>query len=182
MTIPNFITGCGFIFVLFYLINIVAGGERWASFILIFFAGLSDALDGFLARHLKQESFMGAIMDPIKDRALLAAILLNLYILEPDSWKLIEVIILAEILIFTSWMFGTQKQQVKDKVWQYLHLAGKFRQASHLFFGSFAVLGILEIIPSLGAMMIASLLVLFIRLLIVIFAVIFAGGDIAQKN
>lgn len=182
MTIPNFITGCGFVFVLFYLINIIAGGERWVSFILIFFAGLSDALDGFLARRFKQESLTGAILDPIRDRALLAAILLNLFISEPDSWKLVEVIILAEILIFTSWVFGIQKEQAKNKVWQYLHLASKFRQACHLFFGSFAVLGILEIIPSLGAMMIASLLLLFIRLLIVISAVIFSGDDIAQKS
>lgn len=182
MTIPNFITCSGFIFVLFYLINIVAGGERWVSFILIFFAGLSDALDGFLARYLKQESFTGAIIDPLRDRVLLAAILLNLFILEPYSWKLVEVIILAEILIFVSWIFGIQKEQAKNKIWQYLHLAGKFRQASHLFFGGLAVLGILEIIPSLGAMMIASLLVLFIRLLIVISSVIFTEWDIVQKD
>lgn len=44
--------------------------EAWA---LLFFtiAGVSDGIDGFLARRLKQESELGTIIDPIADKLLL---------------------------------------------------------------------------------------------------------------
>lgn len=44
--------------------------EGWA---LLFFtiAGVSDGIDGFLARRLKQESELGTIIDPIADKLLL---------------------------------------------------------------------------------------------------------------
>lgn len=40
----------------------------WALFA---FAGLTDALDGFLARMLKQRSRLGAMLDPLADKCLL---------------------------------------------------------------------------------------------------------------
>lgn len=48
----------------------VYGHEGWA---LIVFAGagLSDGIDGFLARTLKQESELGTIIDPIADKLLM---------------------------------------------------------------------------------------------------------------
>lgn len=45
--------------------------ERWALACGLFLiAALSDGLDGFLARHLKQISALGTALDPVADKAL----------------------------------------------------------------------------------------------------------------
>jgi CDP-diacylglycerol--glycerol-3-phosphate 3-phosphatidyltransferase len=57
--------------------------ERWgfAAFVL---AALSDFLDGWLARRLNATSLWGAILDPIADKALIAAAILGLLALGPN--------------------------------------------------------------------------------------------------
>lgn len=70
LTIPNVLTIIRILltpgFVMAY------SGERfdlaWGLFAV---AGLTDALDGFLARLLKQRSWLGAILDPLADKILL---------------------------------------------------------------------------------------------------------------
>ncbi|MFK9832810.1 CDP-alcohol phosphatidyltransferase family protein, partial [Escherichia coli] len=41
-------------------------------------AGISDGIDGFPARHLNQKTVLGAILDPIADKALLVSIFVML--------------------------------------------------------------------------------------------------------
>lgn len=49
--------------------------EDWISaFFLILVAGLSDALDGFLARAFKWQSRLGSILDPLADKLLLVTL------------------------------------------------------------------------------------------------------------
>lgn len=43
------------------------------ALILVAIAGLSDGLDGFLARHFHWQSRLGSILDPLADKFLLAA-------------------------------------------------------------------------------------------------------------
>ncbi len=75
LNIPNFITLIRLFLVPVVIISLLENHFRWA---LIFFliAGLSDALDGFLARALKQKTLLGAILDPIADKLLLDSIYL----------------------------------------------------------------------------------------------------------
>ena len=49
-----------------------------AAMILFAIAGLSDALDGFLAKHYRWQSRLGSILDPLADKCLLLAIFLSL--------------------------------------------------------------------------------------------------------
>src|SRR5262249_49795683 len=54
-------------------------GDRFASaFWLFIFAGVSDALDGFLARRLGNRSVLGAYLDPLADKALLTSVYVSL--------------------------------------------------------------------------------------------------------
>ena len=70
VTIPNLLT-----FVRMALIPVFAsllfyGYSGWA--LLVFFvAGLSDGVDGFVARRFNQESELGTIIDPIADKLLM---------------------------------------------------------------------------------------------------------------
>ncbi|MDD4933050.1 MAG: CDP-alcohol phosphatidyltransferase family protein [Methylacidiphilaceae bacterium] len=51
---------------------------RVAGFVLFLAAALSDALDGFIARHWHQQSPLGRILDPLADKLLLLVSLLCL--------------------------------------------------------------------------------------------------------
>jgi CDP-diacylglycerol--glycerol-3-phosphate 3-phosphatidyltransferase/cardiolipin synthase len=51
---------------------------RYAAIAVFLIASLSDALDGYLARHWNQRSALGALLDPIADKLLLLAALVTL--------------------------------------------------------------------------------------------------------
>lgn len=69
-TLPNALTVARILltplFVAFFL-----DGDILAALSIFFIAGATDALDGFLARVLDQRSPLGAILDPLADKALL---------------------------------------------------------------------------------------------------------------
>jgi cardiolipin synthase (CMP-forming) len=54
---------------------------RYAAIACFVVAALSDALDGYLARHWNQRSALGALLDPIADKLLLFAALVTLSLL-----------------------------------------------------------------------------------------------------
>jgi cardiolipin synthase (CMP-forming) len=64
---------------------------RYAAIAVFTVAGLSDALDGYLARHWNQRSALGALLDPIADKLLLLAALITLGLIplvQPRSYPL----------------------------------------------------------------------------------------------
>jgi cardiolipin synthase len=92
MNIPNFITLLRIILVPVIVILLIQGSFLKALIVFIV-AGLSDALDGFLARVLKQQTVLGAYLDPIADKALLASSFVTLSVLHIiPSWLAVIVI------------------------------------------------------------------------------------------
>jgi cardiolipin synthase len=71
-TVPNQITLLRLGFLPFFLILISYEQYRWALLVLVV-AGLSDGIDGLLARKLNQKSALGAYLDPIADKLLLTS-------------------------------------------------------------------------------------------------------------
>ncbi len=71
-TVPNQITLLRLGFLPFFLILISYEQYRWALLVLVA-AGLSDGVDGLLARKLNQRSPLGAYLDPIADKLLLSS-------------------------------------------------------------------------------------------------------------
>lgn len=51
---------------------------RWSAFVLFALAGITDWLDGYLARAWEQQSTLGAMLDPIADKLLVGAALMML--------------------------------------------------------------------------------------------------------
>ncbi len=61
-----------------FLVAAILEGHYQLSFILFIVAGLTDGLDGFLARWLKQRSMLGHYLDPVADKLLLSTLFLVL--------------------------------------------------------------------------------------------------------
>ena len=92
MTIPNLITIFRLILVPVVIVMIMQG--RWAlAFVLFVVAGVSDAIDGFIARRFDMRSEFGAYIDPLADKALLMSIYVTLAIVGVlPSWIAIVVV------------------------------------------------------------------------------------------
>src|SRR5207237_5065102 len=70
---PNQLTLLRLIFIPFVVISVVEDRYGWALALFVL-AGLSDALDGLLARVLKQKTALGQYLDPIADKLLLSTL------------------------------------------------------------------------------------------------------------
>jgi len=92
MTIPNLITIARLIMVPIVIVMIMQ--ERWAAaFILFVVAGISDGIDGFIARHFDMRSEFGAYIDPLADKSLLVSIYVALAVVGAiPSWLAIVVV------------------------------------------------------------------------------------------
>lgn len=98
MNIPNLITLLRIILVPVVVILLIQGFFLKALIVFII-AGLSDALDGFLARVLNQKTELGAYLDPIADKALLASTFITLSVLHVIPGWLTVIVISRDFII-----------------------------------------------------------------------------------
>ncbi len=78
-SLPNLIT-VGRIILVPVVIWAITSGNMLLAFWLFVAAGISDAIDGFLAKRLNAQSEFGAYLDPLADKALLMSIYVTLSI------------------------------------------------------------------------------------------------------
>ena len=97
-TVPNQITLLRLGFLPLFLILIVYEHYRWALLILVL-AGLSDGIDGLLARKLDQKSAIGAYLDPIADKLLLSSSFVILAMEKITPWWLTIMVLSRDILL-----------------------------------------------------------------------------------
>lgn len=72
----------------------LAHGDTATAFWLFFAAAVSDALDGFLAKHVTGTSFIGTVLDPVADKLLLATSLVALTLIgATPAWLLALVLV-----------------------------------------------------------------------------------------
>ncbi len=98
LTAPNQITLLRLIFVPFIVIMLTDGNYGWAL-ILFVVAGISDGLDGLLARKLNQRTVLGQYLDPIADKLLLSTLFLVLSIMHKIPWKFTVVVFSRDLMI-----------------------------------------------------------------------------------
>jgi len=70
LTIPNLLTFLRMALIPVFASLVFYGYDKWALAVFSI-AGISDGIDGFLARRFKQESELGTIIDPIADKLLM---------------------------------------------------------------------------------------------------------------
>ncbi|MGE0714465.1 MAG: CDP-alcohol phosphatidyltransferase family protein [Alphaproteobacteria bacterium] len=78
---------------------LILGGAMMPAFLLFLAAGVSDAVDGFLARRFNQRSELGGYLDPLADKALLVGVYVTLgHVGRVPDW-LVIMVVFRDVLI-----------------------------------------------------------------------------------
>jgi len=92
LNLPNILT-LGRIVIVPIVVWLIASGLFFAAFVCFVLAGITDALDGYLARKLDQRTTLGAYLDPLADKALLVSIYVSLGLVgHLPNWLVILVV------------------------------------------------------------------------------------------
>ncbi|OOC53453.1 MULTISPECIES: CDP-alcohol phosphatidyltransferase family protein [Nocardiopsis] len=98
-TVPNLLSMLRLLGVpLFLWLILVVHADWWALFVLAA-AGLSDWLDGKIARAWNQTSRLGTVLDPLADRLYIFAALLGLVVRDIVPWWLMAILVLRDVVI-----------------------------------------------------------------------------------
>ncbi len=107
--LPNLIT-LGRLILVPVIIYLIGAAEFAAAFWVFVAAGISDGIDGFIAKRFNYTTTLGAYLDPVADKALLVSIFVSLGMqgVIPD-WLVIlvvsrDILIIGAVLI--SWLIG----------------------------------------------------------------------------
>ncbi len=103
-TLPNLLTlsRIGVTPILLALLYFHSPVTRWVALVLFASAGLTDFLDGYLARHRGEVSAFGRILDPIADKLLVSSVIVILVAIEQIQGLVVVpaiVILCREILV-----------------------------------------------------------------------------------
>jgi cardiolipin synthase len=108
VSIPNIIT-LGRILLVPIIVWAIVSSQMEIAFAIFVIAGVSDAIDGFLAKRFNMTSELGALLDPLADKALLVSIYVALGIWGAIPRWLVILVVSRDIMIVTavivSWLF-----------------------------------------------------------------------------
>jgi len=109
LNIPNFIT-LGRVILVPLVFWLLITGQTEAAFFAFIIAGISDAVDGWLAKSFGWTTELGAYLDPLADKLLIVSIFLALGVGgELPLWLVIAVVsrdILIVMAVVLSWVLG----------------------------------------------------------------------------
>jgi cardiolipin synthase len=100
-TVPNQLTFLRLGFLPFFIISIHYH-KYGAALAILIVAGLTDGLDGILARSLNQKTALGAYLDPIADKLLLSSSFVLLALNRKISWWLATLVLSRDIILLTA--------------------------------------------------------------------------------
>jgi cardiolipin synthase (CMP-forming) len=80
----------------------ITAGELKTAFFLFLLAGLSDLVDGFLAKRFNMATELGAYLDPLADKALIVSIYVTLGIIGAIPRWLVILVVSRDIMIVSA--------------------------------------------------------------------------------
>lgn len=98
--IPNILTMLRILLVVPFALC-MARQEYAVALVILFVAGFTDGLDGFLARYFHWRSRFGSIADPVADKILLVTTYVALGLLGHMPLWLVAVVVVRDLVIFT---------------------------------------------------------------------------------
>lgn len=114
--IPNALTIARLILIIPFII-LLHHRQFLPSFYLFVLAGLTDCLDGWLARAFNWQSPFGTFIDPVADKLLITTSFISLALIAKLPWWLVFLVFLRDLTISVgviAWFaFITQRPQLK---------------------------------------------------------------------
>ena len=100
LTIPNALSIARLLLIPVFLWLVLGPQADGLAVAVLAVLGVSDYLDGYLARRLGQTSTLGAILDPVADRLYILAVVIGLGVREIIPWWLVIALPLRDLLLW----------------------------------------------------------------------------------
>jgi CDP-diacylglycerol--glycerol-3-phosphate 3-phosphatidyltransferase len=103
--LPNALTTSRLVLIPLFVAFMVEAGDAhpWRAGTVFCVAGITDQVDGFLARRWRVESRFGKIADPLADRLMIDAAIILLVAYGRLPWVGLAVIAARDLLLFVGW-------------------------------------------------------------------------------
>lgn len=120
-TIPNILSTCRIILVPIYLSVILNAKDDtdfyWAA-ALILLSGLTDLLDGWIARKFNLITELGKLLDPVADKLTQAALAFSLIIYHPQMWSVAILLVIKELfMLISGWLLLKKNMKLDGAKW-----------------------------------------------------------------
>ncbi|MDD3429186.1 MAG: CDP-alcohol phosphatidyltransferase family protein [Oscillospiraceae bacterium] len=146
--IPNMLTLIRIVLIPFFAVYMLQGQYLQAGIILVL-SGLSDVLDGFLARHFGWTTYLGRVLDPVADKLTQGTVCIVMSVLYPQYIVFFVVMIAKEVtmLVMGGYLFK-KGAEIEASRW--------FGKAATVVF--YTAMVILVVFPQLQGMLVYALL------------------------
>lgn len=119
LNLPNLFTLARLVLAPFIAADILHN-QYGRAIILLFLAGFTDVIDGFLARRLRASTATGAYFDPIADKILLSVIYVSLGLAHAMPWWMVAIVFGRDLLILAMAGYGllfTKYRKFPPSMW-----------------------------------------------------------------
>jgi len=99
-TVPNLISMARLLGVPLFLWLVLGPEKDGLALLVLMISGVTDFLDGWLARRLNQTSKLGQILDPVADRLYILAVVIGLGLREIVPWWVVVILPLRDLLLW----------------------------------------------------------------------------------
>lgn len=104
--LPNLLTLSRIALVPFLIVLLQDKQFLW-SLVVFLVAGISDALDGYIAKRFNARTQLGAILDPLADKALILSAYITLSVLLLIPFWLVVVVVFRDVIIIAGYLIMT---------------------------------------------------------------------------
>jgi len=99
-----------------WLVVLLQKQQFTLSLLVFIVAGLTDALDGFIAKRFNAETYLGSLLDPLADKGLLVSSYIMLSVMELIPFWLMVTVVFRDVIIVGGYLlmvlfFGSVKME-----------------------------------------------------------------------
>ncbi len=164
-TVPNILSYIRILLIVPFVILFLKKEYLWSA-ICIILSGLSDCVDGFLARKLNQITQLGKMLDPVADKLTLLAVGVCLSVVEPMIIPVIIILVIKDLLMLVG-----ASLMLKNKVMPFAsEWYGKV--GTVCFYVSVAAIVVFDLILKVENFNIVSLILLSFTAVVMIYSLI----------
>ncbi|HHW57037.1 MAG TPA: CDP-diacylglycerol--glycerol-3-phosphate 3-phosphatidyltransferase [Clostridia bacterium] len=138
MNIPNSLTFIRFLLIPFFVYTYfyMAKGNIYAAMVFIL-SGVTDILDGYIARRYNQVTKIGTLLDPLADKLMILTVLTSLWIKGLIPFFIIAILMIKELAMIIGAGILYKKQRIAIP-------ANNYGKAATLFFYVAVIFSIFE--------------------------------------